>query len=294
MDAAHDIGVNGDALTEAYRQKIAQFISEHVGIQLPQSKHTLIESRLRKRQRLLGLPSIKQYVDYALAPECDKTERLQLIDALTTNKTDFYREASHFAFLKDKIECKLANTKIWTSNSPFRAWSAGCSSGEEPYTLAIELFEIKRLHPQFSFTIDATDISLSCLQTAREGIYAFERILPIPEPLRKRYLYKSKDPHKNLVAVSDQVQNAVHFSTFNLLTDTYQTTSHYDVIFCRNVLIYFNGKDRESIVQRLAQRLKPGGLLIIGHSETLSGFTGPISRLKPTIYQRHKTAVQAK
>jgi len=289
MDAEKAIVIKQDALPETYRQKVELFISQNVGIQLPKNKHILIESRLRKRQRILKLASLVQYVDYALAPENSTAERLHLIDALTTNKTDFYREANHFAFLRDKIENKLSNNRVWTFSTPFRAWSAGCSSGEEPYTLAIELSEIKRKHPTFHFEIDATDISVSCLQKARDGIYPFERITPIPLPLRKRYLYKSKKPDKKLVAISDDLQKTVRFFTFNLLTSSYDKFNYYDVIFCRNVLIYFSLQDREKIVRNLTLSLKPGGLLIVGHSETLSGSSSPVSRLKPTIYQRQKS-----
>jgi chemotaxis protein methyltransferase CheR len=274
-----------DSLKEIDRKRVSAFIEQEVGIQLPQSKHSLVETRLRKRQRVLGMGSLGDYIDFVLSNNEGLDERLHMVDALTTNKTDFYRESYHFEFLTE-ILGSLQKQKQWSYQKPFKLWSAGCSTGEEPYTLAIELTELQRQLAKFDFNLMATDISISCLHTAKRGIYSHARIEPVDLALRKRYLLSSKDPKESRVQITPEIKNKIDFSFFNLLSSNYADyTGAFDVIFCRNVMIYFNNHDRDLIIENFARCLKKDGILFIGHSESLHDSSSLFKRIKPTIYQ---------
>ena len=277
-----------DSLSRKDHKLVAEYIERTAGIQLPESKVSLIEGRLRKRQRMTGYASLHEYINVVLNSDDDKQERLHLLDAITTNKTDFYREAEHFHTLCNHVLNTLAPLHPQGWKKPLSIWSAGCSSGEEPYTLAIELMELSRELPGLEFSIYATDISNSSLVTARNATYAHDRIDPVPLALRKRYFLRSKDKTKNLVCMGPELRDKVNFDTFNLLTDEYKFQPRFDIIFCRNVMIYFNNKDRSQIIDRFSHSLTPGGLLFIGHSETIADRSKNFKQLVPTVYQKNE------
>lgn len=281
--------VAADSLSIKDRKRVVDFVTGRAGIQLPESKQSLIESRLRKRQRLLGFSSLGEYVKHVFSDQQGSAEQVHLLDALTTNKTDFYREPNHFIFMRKHIQEQLHKAPYRYSTAPYSVWSAGCSSGEEAYTLAMELLELKRAHSHFHFRIFASDISVSCLQKAREGIYPMERIAPVNDTLRKRYLFKSKDVSRSLVAMSQQLKNCIRFEALNLLGTCFPVRESFDIIFCRNVMIYFDSAHRMEIIRRFNTCLKSHGLLIVGHSETLVGNTQNYRQLQPTIYQKINT-----
>ncbi|GAB3034480.1 CheR family methyltransferase [Bowmanella dokdonensis] len=262
--------------------KVAEFIGKTVGIQLPPHKRQLIETRLRKRQKATGKSTISDYLAFALSA-AGEGERQALVDALTTNKTDFFREPGHFEFLQRHLRARL---DAGATDREYRFWSAACSSGEEPYTLAMVLAELNAERGGFHFHIDATDISESMLACARAGIYREDRIAPVPIPLRKKYLLRSRDPAKRLVKVDNALRARVNFSQFNLIAGSYPAEPCYDVILCRNVMIYFCERDRSLVINRLKASLKPGGLLILGHSESVGNQRQGLDVLSPTIYQR--------
>lgn len=275
-----------DPLSDRDHRRVAKFIEHTAGIQLPLSKRSLIEGRLRKRQRALGYRSLHEYLDFALDTAAGEDELIHLLDAITTNKTDFYREPDHFRFLRRHIQGELAPRRDAGWKRPLRVWSAGCSTGEEPYTLAMELMEARRDLPGFSFEIQASDISVTCLQTAQKAVYAHQRIEPVPMELRKRYLMRSRDKSRNLVQMGPELREKISFRSFNLLTDSYDFKSRFDIIFCRNVMIYFSNEDRLQIAQRFAHALGSNGLLFIGHSETLTDRASGFQQLVPTIYRK--------
>lgn len=275
-----------DHLSERDHKRVARFIEHIAGIQLPAAKRSLIEGRLRKRQRALGHKSLHSYIDYALDSEAGKVERIQLLDAITTNKTDFYREPDHFQVLRQHVLSELARERDRGWKQPLRVWSAGCSSGEEPYTLAIEMLELRQQLPGLRFEILATDISVSSLDTAKRATYPHNRIEVMPMDLRRKYLMRSRKPEQNLVRMAPEVRKPVTFRSFNLLTDAYDFPARFDVIFCRNVMIYFNNDDKAQIVGRFSHKLVAGGLLFIGHSETLSCHGDLLQQVKPTVYRR--------
>ena len=265
--------INYDSLSDKDHARVSLFMNKEAGIQLPTNKKNLIETRLRKRQRALQLKTLSEYIDYALVKS--EQEQIHFIDALTTNKTEFFREASHYPFFVDY----LANAK---SNDEVRVWSAGCSSGEEPYTLAILASENNRCR----VSIMATDISVSMLQRAKRAIYPHSSVTPIPPALRNRYLLRRKTSSADEIKIAPEPRKLVSFKTFNLITGQYNALPQFDVIFCRNVMIYFDAEQRENITRQFCRRLKPGGLLFIGHSETLKNEKPMLSPIAPTIYQR--------
>lgn len=273
-------------LQPAEHKRVADFIASQSGIQLPEHKRSLIETRLRRRVKATGHKSFTDYLNFALSPDGAMGEQILLIDALTTNKTDFFREPGHFDFLCHYLRNHWVGHSGAGFASPLKVWSAACSTGEEPYTLAMVLSELRDELGRFEFTIDATDIAPSVLETAKKGIYARSRIAPVAESLRKKYLLKSRDPAKALIRINSSLRACVHFYPFNLITGRYPEKPTYDVIFCRNVLIYFNSEDREKILRRLRTALRPGGLLFIGHSESIGTLRDEFKTLIPTVFRR--------
>ncbi|EGV27839.1 MCP methyltransferase, CheR-type [Thiorhodococcus drewsii AZ1] len=275
-----------DALSARDHKRVADYVGRVAGIQLPESKRTLIEGRLRKRQHARGLRSLRDYIDFALDEQAGTEERLHLIDAITTNKTDFYREPAHFRFLREHILGEIAVRRDRGWRKPLRIWSAGCASGEEPYTLAMEMLELQRMHPEFRFEIRATDISASSLAIARTAIYPHQRVASMPLTLRRRYLLRTRDRSLDLVRIAPEVRERVRFASLNLLTDAYDVPDRPDIVLCRNVMIYFSHPDRDRIVARFLRILPPGGLLLIGHSESLSGSGTAFEQIQPAIYRK--------
>ncbi len=270
-----------DKLREPDRKKVAEFVQGTAGIQLPVSKVSLMETRLRKRQKALGFDSLHAYISYTLETQDGESEKLNLLDALTTNKTDFYREPEHFTFLREFL---LRNQH--RLQQPVRIWSAGCSAGHEPYTLAMEMLELQQQWQNLRFEIWATDISVTCLKQAKRGVYPHDVITPVPMALRKKYLLRARNKHDNRVCMAPEVTRQISFAFFNLLDDDFgPLRQRFDVIFCRNVMIYFCDNDRQYLTDRFHSALKPNGVLCIGHSEALLDANTRFDKCQPTIYQ---------
>ncbi|MFP4278534.1 MAG: CheR family methyltransferase [Halochromatium sp.] len=266
-------------------QRVAAFIERIAGIQLPEHKRSLIETRLRRRVKATGYPSIQSYLDFAFSPAGEATEQVLMLDALTTNKTDFFREPTHFDYLIHYVNSRLLPLKAAGWASPLRVWCAASSTGEEPYTLAMVLCELERRLTGFRFELLATDIAPSVLATAKKAIYDRQRIASVPETLRKRYFLRSKDARNPLVRIAPELRQRVVFDQFNLISGHYAEWPIFDVIFCRNVMIYFSAEDRNRVVKQLATRLNLGGLLFIGHSETLGVRSSLFKQQIPTVYR---------
>jgi len=267
---------------------VAEFIGKEVGIQLSASKHTLVEGRLRKRLRKLGFNGFKAYLDHVLNTLEGKNERLHLIDAITTNKTDFFREPEHFRYLVEKALPEIEKKRQLDGRRELSFWSAGCSSGEEAYTLSMVLNEAAERHRGLKFNVLATDISKSCLTTARNAIYPERRIDPVPMPLRKKYFLRSSDSTEELVQMGPELRNPIQFGSLNLIANSFGLSQKMDVIFCRNVMIYFNNSIREQLVRRFEQQLIPGGYLFVGHSESLNGLENGLEQVAPMVYRKPK------
>ena len=209
-----------------------------------------------------------------------------MIDVVTTNKTDFFREPDHFDYLSERVLPELVLSHGVGVRKKLNVWSAACSTGEEPYTLAMVLSEFAEGCPGFYFSILATDISTAVLEKARSGIYDHDRVIPIPMVLRKKYLLKSKEKVKGLVRIVPALRNSVRFERLNFLDEEYGIDEPMAIVFCRNVLIYFDRSTQEKLVNRLSQQLISGGYLFVGHSESLHGMDLPLVQTATSIYRK--------
>jgi len=265
--------------------RFSSFIYEEIGIKLPPAKRTMLEARLHKRLKKLELSSFSDYADYVFSPQGRAEELVHLLDVVTTNKTDFFREPAHFSFLVKSVIPELASRRGCGLRSAFRIWSAGCSSGEEPYTMAMVLSEYAEQNHGFRFSILATDISTAVLDKARTAIYSEENADTIPLNLKKKYLLKSRDRSKGLVRVIPALRSMVNFRRLNFMQD-FGMSDQLDVIFCRNVIIYFDKPTQERLLNKFCNQLVTGGYLFLGHSESINGLNVPLKAVSSTTYQK--------
>jgi chemotaxis protein methyltransferase CheR len=268
-------------LSAAGFTRLAQFITAELGIKMPEQKLTMVESRLLRRVRELGLSSLDEYASYFFDTATEE-ERDHLINSITTNKTDFFREPGHFEFLTGVAIPSLR----MRPGVPLKVWSAGCSSGEEAYTLAMVLSEYGATRPEFRFAILGTDVSTRVLDRARAGIYTTDDITPISTELRRKYLWRSKNPSEPQARVAPQLRQAVSFHRLNLMDAHYGVRDIYDVIFFRNVMIYFDRRTQEAVLNKLCLHLAPGGYLFVGHSESLSGLDCPVVSVRASVFRK--------
>jgi chemotaxis protein methyltransferase CheR len=264
--------------------RLSSFVTQEYGIKLPAVKKTMLESRLNKKVKSLGMSSYGQFLDFIFSDAGKQGELFKVIDLITTNKTDFYREPAHFHYL---LEIFLPAYVRQHGNRNMRIWSAGCSTGEEPYTLIIVLEEFKKRHPGFTYSLLASDISTRVIQTAYAGIYHQDRIADIPADVKRAYFLRSKDKESGLVRVKPEFRKKITYRRINLMDHNYGMTKRdLDIVFCRNVLIYFDKPTQEKVIKKFSGHLRNGGLLFLGHSESLMGMNIPLKQVKPTIYQQ--------
>jgi chemotaxis protein methyltransferase CheR len=276
-----------EQLTNADFQKLSSFIHTRIGIKMPDVKKGMVEGRLRKRLRALNLKTYRDYCNYLFTPEGLDQELQNLIDVITTNKTDFFREPDHFDFLTETAIPFLLSKKKNT-NQPINIWSSASSSGNEAYTIAMVLSEFREKNPGFDFSILGTDISTDVLQEASLGIYPGYEIDPVPIHLRTKYLLRSKDPKKNLVRICPRLRSKVHFRRLNLMDKDYKLRQTMDIIFFRNVMIYFDKNTQEGLISRLFNYLTIGGYLFVGHSEVLHNCRLELKNVAPAVYQKYR------
>ena len=285
--AETDVVVFDAALSDRDFSDLSRFIHAQCGIKVPPSKKIMLEGRLRRRLRILGFSSFERYLEYLFGPEGAKnSECIHLIDEVTTNKTDFFRESKHFDFLAQSVLPELIDRYGLGVRTKLNVWSAGCSTGEEPYTLAIVLSEFAQSVPGFDFSILATDISTKVLEKAADGIYESAQIEVIPLHLRKRYLLRSKDRSRDLVRVVPWLRTLVRFQRLNFLDNVFAISQRMGVVFCRNVLIYFDRATQEAVLRRICGYMISGGYLFTGHSETLHNMDLPLEQRNSTVYRR--------
>jgi len=266
--------------------QFSSFIYERVGIQLPEAKKTMLEARLQKRLKTLAMPTFEEYGRFVFSPEGQRAEMVNLIDVVTTNKTDFFREPAHFDHLTREALPAILNRRGNNPADPVRIWSAGCSSGEEPYTLAMVLTEFAAAHPGFHFTILASDISTRILETAQAAIYPEVRTEAITPQIKMKYLLRSKDRNRGLVRVCPEIRARVSFRRINFMDTDFGIAEPMDIIFCRNVVIYFDKPTQQSLMRKFHRQLRPGGYLFLGHSETLNGLEVDFTTVGSTVYQK--------
>ncbi|MCD6308336.1 MAG: protein-glutamate O-methyltransferase CheR [Candidatus Latescibacteria bacterium] len=264
-------------LSDRQYSRLSRIIYDAGGIHLGDNKKELVRARLTKLLRKRNIGGFDAYLSLLERDNSDG-ELTNLLDAISTNVTHFFREHQHFDFL-------IQLAPEFSGRKGMRIWSAGCSSGEEPYTIAITLLEYFPEHQAAFHRIMASDISTKILAKARAGVYPMKSVEKIDASLVRKYFLKGKNKNEGLVKVKKQVTNLVRFERMNLI-EPFGFREEFDIIFCRNVMIYFDSRTRESIVGKYYDALVPGGYLIIGHSESMNAFSHSFKYIKPTIYRK--------
>ena len=270
-------------LSDAEFKKFSDLIYQHVGIFMRPEKKELLNARLGKRLRECQLSTFQEYFDLISRPDQQKGEFIKFLDSVSTNFTSFFREVSHFEYLSSNVLPELVEKK--TGNREFVFWSSASSSGEEPYTLAIFLNEFGASTPGFRYKIMATDISTRVLAQAAQGVYPIEQTSKVPQEILKKYFKKGVGTSAGKVKVKDDLCRQVTFQRFNLM-DEFPWRGEMDVIFCRNVMIYFDRPTQEKLISKFHQCLTPGGYLFIGHSESISSIKHDFVQVEATTYKK--------
>jgi len=271
------------ALTETDFIKISRLVYDQSGISLSDAKKELVKARLGKRIRTGNFQSFGEYYKHVINDQSGE-EIILLLDSISTNFTHFFREKNHFEYLNNQFLPQITK-RTGKNQKKLRVWSAGCSSGEEPYTIAITLLESIPSSQGWDLKILATDISTKVLIDAQSGIYHKERIEVLSPDLIKKYFLRGENQWRNYVKVKPWVKSLVKFQRLNLM-ESFSFNESFDCIFCRNVMIYFDKKARETLVNRLYGSLEKEGVLFIGHSESLTGIEHPFQYVKPAIYKK--------
>lgn len=267
-------------------QQLAKFINGHCGIRMPPAKKVMVEGRLRRRVRDLGFTHMGDYCDFLFQQDGLSQEGDYIIDAVTTNKTDFFREAEHFHYLAETVLPHLAQKGGIGIQSPLRLWSVAASIGAEAFSLAMVADDYAQAHRGFRYSVLATDICLEVLEKAAQAIYPTDMAAAIPPPFRRRYVMRSRDSARHEVRIVPELRQNVQFAKLNLNDSNYPLPHAMHVAFCRNVLIYFDKPMQEAVLHRICAHLLPGGYLFIGHSETVAGYNLPLRQVAPTIFER--------
>jgi chemotaxis protein methyltransferase CheR len=266
--------------TEKDFNKLRKIANAHTGIIVTDDKYDMYYSRLVKRLRKLGLKSFSEYVDYL--DRNQDTEFTPFIDSITTNLTSFFRENHHFDYIKSNIVPDLLGRN--DMGRELRVWSAGCSTGEEPYTIAMTLHEVMDGKTHVKPKITATDIDTTVLNKAASGIYDLARLEGLPNSIKRRWFFKGKGDKAGLVKVSPELRGSIDFRQLNLISQ-WSIREKYHIIFCRNVVIYFDRPTKTKLLNRFADQLEPGGYMILGHSESLQGLSDRFETVGKTIYK---------
>jgi chemotaxis protein methyltransferase CheR len=283
MGAAQRVQSADDRLSNRNFEALSRYIYDYSGIKMPVTKITMLEGRLRRRLRATGIPTLDAYCDYLFKGNGLATESTYLIDAVTTNKTDFFREPKHFEYMERTALPELVSS----GQTRLRIWSSACSTGAEPYTLAMVLQEFARTGRDLDYSILATDLSTDVLEVARRGVYPRDMILPVvPQEMQQRYVMTPRDRARTELRISPRLRAKVGFARMNLMDESYPVGDPMHMIFCRNVLIYFDKPTQAKVLTRLCECLRPGGYLFVGHSESVTGITLPVKQVANTVFRK--------
>jgi chemotaxis protein methyltransferase CheR len=265
-------------------------ITEKYGIKMSAEKKIMFQARLQRRLRELDIKSFDEYARRLFTTEHDSVEISILADYISTNKTEFFREKEHFQFITVHVLQEIFCEKQTNSFFQLKLWSAGCSSGQEAYSMAITLEEFMRLRNfRFDYSIVATDISGRMLKTARQAVYPMSQVEEIPLEVKKRYFLKSKSLIDQKVRIVKNLRDRVKPAYLNLMDNVYVLDTQFDLIFLRNTLIYFEHQIQQQVLTKILDKLKIGGYLFIGHSESLINMNLPISSIAPSVYVKINT-----
>jgi chemotaxis protein methyltransferase CheR len=262
-------------ITDKEFNQFRSFIYDEAGINLSDEKKALVTARLGKRLRHHNFSNYTQYYNF-VEQSGDAAEKQIVVDLLTTNETYFFREPKHFVFLERKVVAG------WKLSRPFRVWSAASSSGEEAYSIAMLLAETMGSRP---WEVFASDISSRVLKKATSGIYTLDRIDGIPKDYLRKYCLKGVDEYEGHLMINRSIRDQVTFASINL-KNPFPNIGLFDVVFLRNVMIYFDNATKRKIVERIVDRIQPGGYLIVGHSEAVTGLCKDLRVVMPTVYQK--------
>jgi chemotaxis protein methyltransferase CheR len=270
--------------------RVGKMITEKYGIKMPPAKKVMFQARLQRRLHELDIHSFDEYAAKLFNDGPDSAEFNLLADFISTNKTEFFREREHFYFLNGNIFPEYLNNCKSTPFPPLKFWSAGCSNGQEAYSIGIQLEEFMRVHGvRFDYSILATDISGKMLKLARDAVYPMSQVEGMPSELKHRYFLKSKQIKDQKVRVIKAVRENVKVGYMNLIDGLYPFQMQFDVIFLRNTMIYFDTKDQLKVLIKVLDSLKTGGYLFIGHSESLINLHLPIQSIAPSVYIKINT-----
>jgi chemotaxis protein methyltransferase CheR len=272
-------------LTDREFQLLRTLIFEKSGITLNDGKKELVRTRLGSKLRSGGFGSFKDYYNYVVEDRTGE-ELVTLLDAISTNLTSFFREINHFNYLRNHIVPETMEKKRGSGDKEIRAWSAGCSSGEEPYSLAFTLADILRGDKGWDVKLLATDISTKVLARAARGAYTEEQVQTVPKEMASKFLDKAMEDGDRLYKVRPEIRSLIQFKRFNLMTPTFPFKRGFDFIFCRNVMIYFDKPTQQVLINKFFGALADGGYLLIGHSESLTGVQHRFKYMQPTIYKK--------
>lgn len=271
-----------DRISKRNFDRLARYIYDYSGIKMPQSKLTMLEGRLRRRLRATGIVSFDDYCDYLFNEGGIEHEAVYLIDAVTTNKTDFFRESRHFDYMAESALPALAKRGYRN----LRVWSSACSTGAEPYTIAMVMQDFVERRNDLDYSILATDLSTDVLQTAHQGIYPADLVAPVPSDMMRKYVMRSIRPGNSEVRIAPKLRSRIGFARMNLMDAKYPVGDPMHIIFCRNVLIYFDKPTQAAVLSRLTDCLIPGGYMFIGHSESITGIDLPLEQVSNTVFQK--------
>ncbi len=272
-------------LTRKEYELFRQLVYRECGISLGDEKMQLVKARLSKRIRQSEFKSFREYYDHVVNDETGEELSL-LLDAISTNTTHLFREAEHFKVLRDIIDKWGDSPAQRADANTLRIWSAACSSGEEPYSIAMVAHQALQQFPNTALKILATDISTRMLAKAKQGIYQPNSLEDVPDDLRRKYFKPVQVSYEPSFQIAPEIRKTVTFARFNLMTPSFPFHKGFDVIFCRNVMIYFDRTTQGTLVNKFAGKLHPGGYLMIGHSESLNSISHPLTYLQPTVYRK--------
>jgi chemotaxis protein methyltransferase CheR len=282
IEAVQAPAPSADQLSAKNFKRLAELIQGYSGIKMPANKRTMLEGRLRRRMRATHIPTLNDYCAYLFDDDGLETEIVHLIDAVTTNKTEFFREPAHFQFLRASALPAIAKA----GRREIKAWSAACSTGAEPYTLAMVLEDYRRTHRNQDYSILCTDLCTQVLNQAVAGVFSEQMIEPVEMDLRRRYVMRAKDASRGLVRIVPELRSKLAFARLNLMDEAYPVDGDMDLIFCRNILIYFDKPTQSKVLRQLCDHLRPGGYLFLGHSESIVGIDLPVVQIANTVFQR--------
>jgi chemotaxis protein methyltransferase CheR len=278
------MSASNECLSSADFDRLRVLVYDESGIHLSSEKKTMLEIRIRRRLTHLDISSFDEYCKYVFQPEGKHQELIHLLDAVTTNKTDFFREAGHFDYLISTALPELAAR--YGSSRKSLVWSAGCSTGEEPYTLAMLLSEYARTHSGFQFNVLATDICTAALDKARMAIFKSEVVGPVPADFKRKYFMRSRDRNSDKLRIVPELRARVEFRRLNFMDAEFGLADLPEIIFCRNVIIYFDRATQVRILKKLFRHLAPGGYFFAGHSESLQGMDLPLVPAGVAVYRK--------